>query len=88
MRPGASIPKPWPRPGQVLALDDCNEAAHCAAMRAYASMGQRAAALAQYQRCRDALAREMAVSPYGIRMIPCSSAAITAEVRSLTSSLS
>jgi DNA-binding SARP family transcriptional activator len=48
---------------QVLALDDCNEAAHRAAMRAYASMGQRAAALAQYQRCRDALAREMALPP-------------------------
>ena len=48
---------------QALMLDECNEAAHRTAMRAYAGMGQRAAALAQYQQCREALARELAVTP-------------------------
>ncbi len=48
---------------QVLAMDECNEAAHRAAMRAYWRLGQQAAALAQFQRCKDALARELAVDP-------------------------
>ena len=48
---------------QVLSLDKCNEAAHRAAMRAYAGMGQRTEALAQYRRCQDTLARELGVEP-------------------------
>ncbi|HEB65228.1 MAG TPA: hypothetical protein ENJ02_06785, partial [Chloroflexi bacterium] len=47
----------------ALSLDECNEAAHRAAMRAYAQLGQRAAVQAQYQRCQEALARELGVSP-------------------------
>ncbi len=58
----------------ALTLDECNEAAHRTAMRAYARLGQRTAVQAQYQRCQEALARELGVSP---------SAETTAQFRAL-----
>jgi len=40
-----------------LALDPCNEIAHRALMQAWLDLGRRSDALAQYERCRDALRR-------------------------------
>ncbi len=48
---------------QLLALEPWREAAHCQIMRLYAQSGQRAAALAQYESCRQVLADELAVAP-------------------------
>ncbi|NOX62272.1 MAG: AAA family ATPase, partial [Chloroflexi bacterium] len=48
---------------RVLEIDACNEAAHRLAMRAYSRMGEQAAALAQYRRCQEVLAKEMAATP-------------------------
>ena len=46
-----------------LALDPCREEAHRQLMRAYHRAGERAAALAQYERCRRVLAAELGVEP-------------------------
>lgn len=46
-----------------LAIDPLREAAHRAAMAALAALGDRAAALAQYERCRRTLAEELGVAP-------------------------
>ena len=46
-----------------LALEPWLEAAHRQIMRLLAQRGQRAAALAQYQRCRQVLAEELSVGP-------------------------
>jgi len=48
---------------QVLEMDACNEAAHRTAMRTYAQLGQRSAALEQYHQCETILARELDVAP-------------------------
>ena len=48
---------------QLLEMGACNEGAHRAAMRAYWRMGDRAAALAQYRRCEQALAKELGAGP-------------------------
>jgi len=48
---------------QQLALEPWQEAAHRQIMRLLAMRGQRAAALAQYQRCRQVLAEELGVEP-------------------------
>jgi len=48
---------------QLLALEPWREEAHCQLMRLYAQSGQRAAALAQYESCRQVLADELAVEP-------------------------
>jgi DNA-binding SARP family transcriptional activator/predicted ATPase len=46
-----------------LALDPLNEVAHRRLMRVYAKSGQRAAALAQYEKCETVLEEELGVSP-------------------------
>lgn len=46
-----------------LELEPCAEEAHRLAMRSLHALGDRAAALQQYQRCADALRRELAVDP-------------------------
>jgi DNA-binding SARP family transcriptional activator len=46
-----------------LELDPCREQAHRQLMRALAGSGDRAAALAQYQRCRRVLDEELGVEP-------------------------
>lgn len=48
---------------QQITLEPWREEAHCQAMRALAFAGQRSAALAQYERCRDILAAELGVPP-------------------------
>lgn len=48
---------------QLLHQDPLREEAHRAAMRAYAHMGQRNAALEQYRRCREVVGRELGVAP-------------------------
>lgn len=48
---------------RLLALDLAHEPAHRAIMRLYAEIGQRDAALRQYQICREVLARELDVAP-------------------------
>ena len=46
-----------------LELDPLHEPAHCALMRIYAALGDRAAALAQYRECVRSLSRELGVPP-------------------------
>jgi DNA-binding SARP family transcriptional activator len=46
-----------------LALESWDESAHCCLMRVLARSGQRTAALAQYERCRQILAEELGVEP-------------------------
>ncbi len=46
-----------------LELDPLHEPAHCALMRSYAALGDRAAALAQYRECVRMLSRELGVPP-------------------------
>ena len=48
---------------RLLALDPWREAAHRALMRSLAASGDRAAALAQFERCRQALADDLGVEP-------------------------
>jgi tetratricopeptide (TPR) repeat protein len=48
---------------RLLALDPWREAAHRALMRAWAAGGDRAAALAQFEQCRQTLADELGVEP-------------------------
>ncbi|NOZ72197.1 MAG: AAA family ATPase, partial [Chloroflexi bacterium] len=48
---------------QLLALDPLREDIHLGMMEIYHQLGQRSAALAQYQRCRDILQKELAVEP-------------------------
>src|SRR5262245_2767468 len=47
----------------LLALDPLSEPAHCNVMRLHAALGQRGAALRQYQACADVLRRELGVEP-------------------------
>ncbi|MGH2561619.1 MAG: ATP-binding protein, partial [Thermomicrobiales bacterium] len=47
----------------LLAVDASFEEAHRALMRAYAAAGQRDLSLRQFERCREALHRELAVEP-------------------------
>jgi DNA-binding SARP family transcriptional activator/predicted ATPase/Flp pilus assembly protein TadD len=49
--------------GRQLAIDPLRELAHRQLMRALALNGQRSAALAQYERCRQILESELAVEP-------------------------
>ena len=46
-----------------LALDPLHEAAHRQLMQLYAQMGQQAAALRQYEQCRQTLEDELGISP-------------------------
>ena len=55
---------------QLLALEPWREEAHCQLMRLYAQSGQRAAALAQYELCRQVLADELAVPAAGLSKPP------------------
>ena len=48
---------------RLLTLEPWLEAVHCQVMRLLARRGERAEALAQYQRCRQVLAEEMGVEP-------------------------
>ncbi|MEJ2708046.1 MAG: tetratricopeptide repeat protein [Anaerolineales bacterium] len=48
---------------QILEKDACNEEAHRLAMRAYAAKGDQAGLQRQYQRCQEALARELQARP-------------------------
>lgn len=48
---------------RLLALDPWREAAHRALMRAWAASGDRGAALAQFEQCRQTLADELDVEP-------------------------
>ncbi|MFO7536762.1 MAG: BTAD domain-containing putative transcriptional regulator [Chloroflexota bacterium] len=48
---------------RLLALDPWREAAHRALMRALAASGDRAAALAQFERCRQTLGEDLGVEP-------------------------
>ena len=48
---------------RLLALDPLRESAHRALMELYARQGRRTAALRQYQRCAEALRRELGVEP-------------------------
>jgi len=48
---------------RLLALDPWREAAHRALMRALAATGDRAAALAQFERCRQTLRDDLSVEP-------------------------
>jgi DNA-binding SARP family transcriptional activator/Tfp pilus assembly protein PilF len=48
---------------QLLTLDPLNEAAHRAVMQAHAAQGRYAAALKQFESCREILASELSVSP-------------------------
>jgi DNA-binding SARP family transcriptional activator len=47
----------------LLALDPLSEPAHCTVMRLHAALGQRGAALRQYQACTNVLRRELGVEP-------------------------
>jgi DNA-binding SARP family transcriptional activator len=47
----------------ALAIDPAFEEGWCARMRALAARGDRAGALREYERCRDALRRELSVAP-------------------------
>ncbi|HEY7203526.1 MAG TPA: AAA family ATPase [Methylomirabilota bacterium] len=47
----------------LVALDPLSEPAHCTVMRLHAALGQRGAALRQYQACADLLRRELGVEP-------------------------
>ena len=49
--------------GRLLRLDPLREDVHRALIRSYAIQGRRAQALAQYQTCRDLLARDLDVAP-------------------------
>jgi DNA-binding SARP family transcriptional activator len=48
---------------ELVALDSLSEPAHRTVMRLHAALGQRGAALRQYQACADALRRELGVEP-------------------------
>lgn len=48
---------------QTLALEPWHEAAHRGLMRAFALQGNRSAALAQFERCRQVLAEELGAEP-------------------------
>ncbi|HEX6120446.1 MAG TPA: BTAD domain-containing putative transcriptional regulator [Dongiaceae bacterium] len=48
---------------RLLSLDPLREQVHRAVMRLYVSQGRHDAALAQYERCRELLARQLAVQP-------------------------
>ncbi len=48
---------------QLLTVDPWREAAHRSAMRLLDRLGQRTAALAQYERCRTTLERELGLAP-------------------------
>ncbi|MBK8049945.1 MAG: hypothetical protein IPK16_24265 [Anaerolineales bacterium] len=48
---------------RVLTMEPWNEEAHCSLMTAFATLGQRSAALQQYQTCVDSLASELGVEP-------------------------
>ena len=48
---------------RLLALEPWDEAAHCCLMRVFVRQGRRNAALAQYERCRQVLADELAIEP-------------------------
>jgi DNA-binding SARP family transcriptional activator/pimeloyl-ACP methyl ester carboxylesterase/class 3 adenylate cyclase len=48
---------------RLLALDPLRESAHRTLMDAYVRQGRRTAALRQYQRCAEALQRELGVAP-------------------------
>jgi DNA-binding SARP family transcriptional activator/pimeloyl-ACP methyl ester carboxylesterase len=48
---------------RLLALDPLRESAHRTLMELYARQGRRTAALRQYQRCAEALRRELGVEP-------------------------
>lgn len=48
---------------KLLALDPLHEEAHRQLMRAYVMNGQRNAALAHYDKCRDILQRELGIKP-------------------------
>jgi DNA-binding SARP family transcriptional activator len=48
---------------RMLALEGWDESAHRCVMRVLARRGQRSAALAQYERCRQVLAGELGVEP-------------------------
>lgn len=50
---------------RLLQLDPWREEAHRQVMRAYAAMGERSAALTQYETCRKVLAEEMDAEPSG-----------------------
>ncbi|HEY7040331.1 MAG TPA: AAA family ATPase [Methylomirabilota bacterium] len=47
----------------LVALDPLSEPAHCTVMRLHAALGQRGAALRQYQACAEVLRRELGVEP-------------------------
>ena len=47
----------------LIAVDPADENAHRELMKAYAAMGNRAKALRQYQRCLEALEKELGVTP-------------------------
>gem|GEM_PF-846909 len=49
---------------RLLAVEPWNESVHRDLMRLHAQTGQIAMALAQYQRCRDALAEELGTEPH------------------------
>ncbi len=48
---------------KILENDDCNEEAHCLAMRCYSMLGRRGLALQQYQVLCNNLSRELDVQP-------------------------
>ncbi|MGH6947361.1 MAG: BTAD domain-containing putative transcriptional regulator [Kiloniellales bacterium] len=48
---------------RILSLDQLHEGAHRALIQIYASQGQRALAMRQYQRCSELLQRELGVQP-------------------------
>ena len=48
---------------RLLEIDDCDEAVHRRVMQVHALMGQRHLALRQFNLCKEALARELNVSP-------------------------
>jgi LuxR family transcriptional regulator, maltose regulon positive regulatory protein len=48
---------------KILSVDNCLEEAHYGLMRYYLRQGKRGLALRQYQRCAEALQRELAVVP-------------------------
>jgi DNA-binding SARP family transcriptional activator len=48
---------------RLLSRDSLREDAHQAAMRAYSHLGQRKAALAEYERCREILLKELGAEP-------------------------
>ena len=48
---------------RLVGLDPLNEAGHCALMHLLAQQGNHAAALRQYERCRDILAADLGIDP-------------------------